>query len=140
MKIDNSISLGTFSNFSDKNDGSIDSSYKALIDSLVGDVEQKKEQKSTQEAIEVDAFLDKLSQKGASKFLYELNQEKIDKLVEEYRQKLIDEMGDSPEAMARIESMLREFRAELLEKSQNGLDSNQKASPKSALANLLLKI
>lgn len=73
---------------------------------------------------EVEKFLKDLTSKGAIQFLADLNQEKIDKLVEEYKQKLIDKMGDTPEAMKQIESLVAQFKKQLLEQLEESIDND----------------
>lgn len=85
---------------------------------------QASSEKEEQTDPEVEKFLKDLVSKGAVQFLADLNQEKIDKLVEEYKQKLIDKMGDSPEAMKQIESLVMQFKKQLLEQLEESIDND----------------
>ncbi len=140
MKIASATSSLMFDSPNTKEDQSIDDSYRDIINSLIGDVASEDEQKKQAQDAEVKSFLDDLSSKGAAKFLYELNQDKIDKKVQEYKAKLMNEMGDSPEALAKIDTMINEFKKELLENSTNSLDSSKNNQSKNDLTSLLLKI
>lgn len=74
---------------------------------------------------EVKSFLESLLSKGALAFLADLNQEKIDKLVQEFRDKLIKERGDNPESLKEIESLVADFKKQLLEKLEESLDNDE---------------
>lgn len=74
----------------------------------------------------VQAFLDKLREKGAYVSLVEMNQEKIDKLIQERREKLGEQYGlnckpplppeEQTEIRAKIEDELQQYRKELTER------------------------
>jgi predicted transcriptional regulator len=78
----------------------------------------------------VAQFLKDLRTKGAAKFLSDLNQEKIDKLVEEYRAKLIENMGDSPEALQKIEELVEKFKQQLIEEMKEKMEEEAKSKKK----------
>lgn len=119
----------------------INSSYKEAIDSFLNE-STKTVRVSEVSDEDIKKFLHDLRTKGAAKFLADLNKEKIEKKVEEYRQKLLKDMGDSPEALKDIETLVAAYKKQLLEELQNSLDADQKKMPinKNALADLMLKI
>ncbi len=86
---------------------------------------EQKDTKQEQSDAEVKSFLESLLSKGALAFLADLNQEKIDKLVQEFRDKLIKERGDNPESLKEIESLVADFKKQLLEKLEESLDNDE---------------
>lgn len=72
----------------------------------------------------IEKFLKDLREKGAMKFLSDLNQEKIEAKIEEFRNKLVAELGDSPEALAKIDKLVNDFKKQLLEELEASLDND----------------
>lgn len=67
---------------------------------------------------DVEEFSKNLREKGSLQFLLDFNEEKIEELLEDFKDGLMAEMGDSPEAMARIEEMVENLRKQLMEMHQ----------------------
>lgn len=119
----------------------IDTSYKEAVNNFLNESAKTSRQSDISDE-DVQKFLHDLRTKGAAKFLADLNEEKIEKKVEEYKQKLLKDMGDSPEALKEIATLVEAYKKQLLEELQNGLDADEKKIPinKNALAELMLKI
>ena len=78
----------------------------------------------------LEAFVDDLTTKGASKFLHDFNQEKIEKLVDEYREKLEKKLEENPNSKIDIDEMVSNFKKDLLQ-SLKELNEDSKNAIKS---------
>jgi len=97
------------------NDESIDQDYAALIAQFYPAQEYKTRDEINAEDGELTKFKDDLRTKGAAVFLKELDEEKIKALVEEYRAKLLKEKEKNPEIPMDINTMVSDFKKQLIE-------------------------
>lgn len=79
---------------------------------------------STERDPAIKKFLKDLKEKGAMQFLSDLNQEKIEAKIEKFKNKLVAELGNSPEALAKIDKLVNDFKKQLLEELEASLDNN----------------
>jgi hypothetical protein len=120
----NSISgIATSSLIEDK---SVSSDYIDIVKQLFhADPYQTRDELNASDT-ELSKFKEDLKTKGSAQLLKDLNQDKIDALVEKYRQKLLKEKEAHPDKPMDIDTMVSDFKKQLLKEIEEAQKAEQK--------------
>lgn len=110
-------------------DKSVLQEYKALIEQYYSASPYQTRDEINSNDTELEQFRNDLRVKGAAVFLKDMADEKIEALVEKYRQKLLKEKEQNPDKPMDIESMVNDFRKQLMKELMEAEKAEREKKP-----------